>query len=58
MLAFLRLEHEKMNISLPDQAQKTPEHLARQPLGKVPALEDGDVTFWDFQAFLVYLTQK
>ncbi len=58
MLAFLRLEHEKMNISLPDQAQKTPEHLARHPLGRVPALEDGDVTVWDSQATLVYLARK
>ena len=47
-----------MNISLPDQAQKTPEHLARHPLGKVPALEDGDVTVWDSQAILVYFAQK
>ena len=47
-----------MNISLPDQVQKTPEHLARQPLGKVPALEDGDVTVWDSQAILVYLARE
>jgi len=58
MLAFLGLEYEKVNISLPDQAQKTPEHLARHPLGKVPALEDGDVTVWDSQAILVYLARK
>ena len=58
MLVFLRLENEKVNISLPDQVQKTPEHLARQPLGKVPALEDGDVTVWDSQAILVYLARK
>ena len=58
MLVFLGLENEKVNISLPDQAQKTPEHLARHPLGKVPALEDGDVTVWDSQAILVYLARK
>tara|TARA_B100000676_G_scaffold311016_1_gene379405 strand:+ start:1507 stop:2109 length:603 start_codon:yes stop_codon:yes gene_type:complete len=58
MLAFLGLEYEKVNISLPDQAQKTPEHLARHPLGKVPALEGGDVTVWDSQAILVYLARK
>ena len=58
MLAFMGLEYEKVNISLPDQAQKTPEHLARHPLGKVPALEDGDVTVWDSQATLVYLARK
>ena len=58
MLAFLGLENEKVNISLPDQAQKTPEHLARHPLGKVPALEDGDVTVRDSQAILVYSARK
>ena len=58
MLVFLRLENEKVNISFPNQAQKTPEHLARHPLGKVPALEDGDVTVWDSQAILVYLARK
>ena len=58
MLVFLRLENEKVNISFPNQAQKTPEHLARHPLGKVPALEDGDVTVWDPQAILVYLARK
>ena len=58
MLAFLRFEYEKVNISLPNEAQKTPEHLARHPLGKVPALEDGDVTVWDSQAIFVYLARK
>ena len=58
MLAFLRLENEKVNMSLPNQAQKTSEHLACHPLGKVRALEDGDVTVWDSQAILVYLARK
>ena len=47
-----------VNNSLPDQAQKTPKHLARHLLGNVPALEDGDVTVWDSQAIFVYLARK
>ena len=58
MLSFLGLEYEKVAIALPNAEQKTPEHLARHPLGKVPALEDGDVTVWDSQAILVYLARK
>lgn len=58
MLSFLGLDYEKIAIALPNREQKTPEHLARHPLGKVPALEDGDVTVWDSQAILVYLARK
>ena len=58
MLSFLGLEYEKVPISLPAGEQKTPEHLARHPLGKVPVLEDGDVSVWDSQAILVYLARK
>ena len=47
ILAFSGFEYEKVNIFLPDEAQKSPEHLARHPLGRVPALEDGDVMVWD-----------
>ena len=57
MLVFLGLEYEKVNISIPDQAQKTPKHLARHLLGNVPALEDGDVTVWDSQVILVFLAR-
>jgi glutathione S-transferase len=58
MLSFLGLDYEKVLISLPNGDQKSPEHLARHPLGKVPVLEDGDVTVWDSQAILVYLARK
>ena len=47
MPAFLGFEYEKVNISLPDVAQKSPELLARHLLGKVPALDDRDVMVWD-----------
>jgi glutathione S-transferase len=39
-------------------AQKTPDHMARNPLGLVPVIEDGDVTIYDSQAILVYLASK
>ncbi len=38
--------------------QKTSAHMARNPLGTVPVLEDGDVKICDSQAILVYLASK
>lgn len=58
MLSLLGLDYEKVPVNLQKQDQKTPSHMARHPLGKVPALEDGDVTIWDSQAILVYLARK
>lgn len=58
MLSLLGLDYEKVPVNLQKQDQKTPAHLARHPLGKVPVLEDGDVTIWDSQAILVYLARK
>lgn len=58
MLSLLGLDYEKVPVNLQKQDQKTPDHLARHPLGKVPALEEGGVTIWDSQAILVYLARK
>jgi glutathione S-transferase len=58
MFSFLDLDYEKVSIVLPKAEQKSVNHLARHPLGKVPALEDGVVTVWDSQAILVYLARK
>ncbi|MBT3372996.1 MAG: glutathione S-transferase, partial [Rhodospirillaceae bacterium] len=33
LLSMLKLEHEVVAMSLPDLDHKTPEHLARNPLG-------------------------
>jgi glutathione S-transferase len=35
-----------------------PEHLARHPLGRVPVLEDGDVSIFESGAICLYLADK
>ncbi|MFP6771948.1 MAG: glutathione S-transferase [Alphaproteobacteria bacterium] len=57
-LSMLTLDHEVVPVSLPDMEQKTPEHMARNPIGSVPVLEDGAVTIYDSQAILVYLASR
>jgi len=49
---------EFVRIDLGKGAQKAPEFLALNPNGRVPTLEDGDVTIWESPAIMIYLTQK
>lgn len=58
LAALLNLEYEYIRLDLLKGEQKSPEHLARNPFGQVPTLEDGDVTISDAQAILVYLARK
>jgi glutathione S-transferase len=57
-LSILGLPFEKVEVDLLKGAHKSPEFLARNPLGQVPVLEDGDVTIPDSNAILVYLATK
>lgn len=38
-------------------ATKTPEHLARQPFGRIPAIEHGDFQLYEAQAIIRYIDQ-
>jgi glutathione S-transferase len=58
LLSMLALEYETVPISLPDLEQKAAAHLARNPLGTVPVLEDGETVIYDSQAILVYLARR
>lgn len=58
LLSMLELDYDIVPISLPDLEQKSPAHLARNPRGTVPVLEDGDNVIYDSQAILVYLARK
>lgn len=58
MLSVLGVLYEKIPVNLPEGEQKTPDYLAINPLGKVPAIDDDGVVLWDSQAILVYLASK
>jgi len=58
MLSLLGVEYEKVPVNLAEGEQKKPEYLAINPLGKVPAIDDGGYQLWDSQAILVYLARK
>lgn len=54
-LAFKGLEYSAVELHGSKGETKTPEHLARNPRGKVPVLVDGDVTVYESIAVLAYL---
>ena len=47
-----------VRIDFGRQEHTTPEFLAVNPNGKVPALEDGDVKLWESNAIMCYLADK
>ncbi|MGI9291674.1 MAG: glutathione S-transferase family protein [Gammaproteobacteria bacterium] len=57
-LSLLHLPHRIVNVDLRKGEQKTAEFLARNFLGEIPVLEDGDVIVRDSNAILVYLANK
>ncbi|HYZ48693.1 MAG TPA: maleylacetoacetate isomerase [Sphingomonas sp.] len=52
------LAYERVDISLLDGAQRSPEHLARSPQGFVPALETDGLTLTQSLAILDYLDAR
>lgn len=58
LLSFLKLEYERIPVSLKDGEQKFPEFLALNPMGQIPVLVDGELCLRDSQAILVYLARR
>jgi len=60
---WLALEHKQVpyqikTLSFDRREHRTPEFLAINPRGKVPAIVDGDVTLWESGAILEYLEDR
>ena len=52
------LAYEPVLLSFSKREHKTPDHLARSPHGKVPALEDDQVALYESSAIVEYLEEK
>lgn len=57
-LSLLELPFEIVEVNMKAGEHKRPEFLARNPLGQVPVIEDGDTVLYDSNAILVYLASK
>ncbi|HEX7438615.1 MAG TPA: glutathione S-transferase N-terminal domain-containing protein, partial [Caldimonas sp.] len=53
--SMLGIPLELVNIDLGKGAQRTPEFLAINPMGRVPVLEDGDFVLTESAAIMAYL---
>lgn len=54
----LGLDYRLAPVEMFSDAMKRPEYLAIHPLGKVPAIEDGDFVLWETGAILHYLDAR
>jgi glutathione S-transferase len=50
--------YERVRIDISQGAQKTPEYLAINPMGKVPALQDGYATLAEAAAICAYVAER
>lgn len=55
LAGYLGIDAEIKDINLMAGEQRSPDFLAVNPNGKVPALVDGDLVLWESDAILVYL---
>lgn len=58
MLEELKVPYELVTLNLGAGEHRSPEHIARHPLGRVPALEDGDTTFIESAAIVLHLADR
>ena len=57
-LRLMNVDFESENVDYFEQGHKTPEYLAINPNGALPALTDGDLVLWESNAILQYAADK
>ena len=58
LLEELGLPYELNKMAFHPKDLKSDEHRARHPLGRVPVLEDGDITVWESGAIVEYILER
>ena len=58
MCRELGLTYEQLQVSFADGSAKTPEYLAVNPNGKIPAIDDDGFRLWESMAINFYLAKK
>jgi len=58
LLEELGLDYELQIMPLGDKSMREPGYLAKHPAGRVPALEDGEVTLFESGAIVEYLLAR
>ncbi|KAL6597921.1 hypothetical protein ACP70R_046726 [Stipagrostis hirtigluma subsp. patula] len=51
-------EYEVVDIDFQAKEHKSPQHLARNPFGQIPAFQDGDVVLFESRAISRYVLRK
>jgi glutathione S-transferase len=57
-LEELAVPYEFVRLDMAAGAHRQPDYLAINPMGKVPALVDGETVVWESGAILLYLADK
>lgn len=57
-LQELQIPYQYISLDIIAKEHKQPAYLKINPMGKVPALVDGDFTLWESGAILIYLANK
>lgn len=57
-LAELGIPYESVAVDLQAKENRTPEYLAINPFGRIPAIADGDFHMWESGAILLHLADK
>ncbi len=58
LLEELELPYELNQMAFHPKDLKSDEHRARHPLGRIPVLEDGDITLWESGAITDYILER
>lgn len=57
-LEEISLPYEYITLDMANGEHRKPDFLAINPMGKVPAIVDGDLKLWESGAILLYLAEK